>query len=127
MQPLHFTFSVTNVLESCHSLLTAIGAGSFNKADAAFHKISSLEQRGKRFMEGLDDGQNQTDFGYHGKAVRISNGIICSTCRTDSLGAVIYIFVEHRESRNHSDMRWKNEHARKDVMNGHVCMQLSYF
>lgn len=50
-------------------------------------------------MDRLDDGQNQIDFRYHGKAVRISDGVICSTCRTDDLGAVVYIFVEQRESR----------------------------
>lgn len=101
MQPLHVTFSATNVLVGCHSLLTAVGAGIFNGADAALHKTtSSPKQRGNGFMDRLDDGQNQIDFRYHGKAVRLSDGVICSTCRTDDLGAVVYIFVEQRESRN---------------------------
>lgn len=127
MKPLHVTFSATNVLEGGHLLLTAVGAGTFNRADAALHETSSPKQRGNRFMEGLDDRQNETDFRYDGKAVRISDGVICSTCRTDGLGAVVYIFVEQRESRNHSDTRWENEHASKGVMNGHVCMQVRYF
>lgn len=128
MHPFDVTFSATNVLGGCHPLLTAAGAGIFNRADAALHETtSSPKQRGNRFMEGLDDGQNQTDFRYHGKAVRISDGVICSTHRTDGLGAVVYIFVEQRESRNHDDTRRENEYASKGVMNGHVCTQVSYF
>lgn len=75
-------------------------------------------------MEGLDDGRCQTDF--HGKVVRINDGAICSTCRTDRLGAVVYIFMEQRESRNHSDTRQENEYASKGVVNRYVCIQVRY-
>lgn len=116
MQPLCLRFSATNVLEGCHSLLTAVGVGVFNRADAALQETaSSLRHRGKRFKEGLGDGQNQSDFRYCGKAVRIIDGVICSTYGTDGYGAAVYIFAEQRESRNHSDVRRENEYASKGM------------